>query len=219
MSNIVKLLKEHKETILVVLLIIAIGIACVSIGYIIGSKNQRTNSEISSTKSNTTSPTESELDGVDNKYLEIEGQNRGKDYEANLDYIVLTEKDPLNIREEPRKDSDKTGDTLSRGESVWVRETENNWGYIDWDGKCGWIDLDYCFAPYGTTVWVTLTDNAQCYHLPWCRTIQDYEPIQVDYNYASNDMKRRECKVCYGKVERLFKDIRGYTLSDAYKYD
>lgn len=55
-------------------------------------------------------------------------------------YVITT--DSLRVRSEPNTSSTKLGNVY-RDQKVTVTEVKNNWGKISFNGKTGWISLDY----------------------------------------------------------------------------
>ncbi len=82
--------------------------------------------------------------------------NSDDDEEEETEYVqcqVVTKRDPLNIREEPDKDSRVLGQ-VPKGEYVnLLEETDDDWWYIEYDGIEG-----YCAAQYLEVV----DENAAC---------------------------------------------------------
>lgn len=114
-------------------------------------------------------------------------------------YTVTTEKDPLNLRAEPRQ-SAKTLGKVPRGAYIEVTDFSDTWGNITYDGTNGWVNLSYCtkgdveVAPLEepSTETVYVTNTGECYHRDGCSYLRSRNPISLE------DAKKwyRPCSRC-----------------------
>ncbi len=74
-------------------------------------------------------------------------QNSNRDYTPG-EYIITASM--LRVRSGADTDSDSLG-LLANGTTVTVRAVKDNWGKIDFEGRVGWICLDYALRLSSTT--------------------------------------------------------------------
>ena len=116
------------------------------------------------------------------------------------DYYVDTAEDPLTIRDEARQNAKKLG-TIPRGADIRVEKTESHWGYVNYDGIGGWVNLDYCSngtnpnppAEY-TSETVYVTNTGECYHKDGCGYLKSKIPISLN---DARSQGYRPCSRCY----------------------
>ena len=54
-------------------------------------------------------------------------------------------KEPMNLRKEPNKNSYVLG-IIPQGEVLYVEKTQENWGFVCFNGNYGWCCISECFA-------------------------------------------------------------------------
>lgn len=122
-----------------------------------------------------------------------------------LVYHVATEKDPLNLREEPLQDSESLG-RIPRGTNIDVYEINDHWGFTEYNGTEGWVNLEYCkegvadpddFAESEDMVWIVTTDGSYAYHKEYCQYVQR-DDIRCVTETEAQAMGRTPCKKCGG---------------------
>ncbi len=102
-------------------------------------------------------------------------------------WTVTTEKDPLNLREEPRQDSRCLG-KISKGSEILICDIDGMWGNTTYAGVNGWVNLSYCTKgkedmepqPEPTAEQVYVTDTGGCYHRIWCSYLHSVNPISLE---------------------------------------
>ncbi len=89
-----------------------------------------------------------EIDGVNGwvakQYLELTEKGDAPKY-ANGKYVIGTQDDPLGIRTKPQDDAERNGE-VPKGEKVTVLTVCGEWGYVEYDGKAGWLSFRYLKA-------------------------------------------------------------------------
>ncbi len=89
-----------------------------------------------------------QIDGVDGwvakQYLELTEKGDAPKH-ANGKYIINTQNDPLGIRVKPQSDAERNGE-VPKGASVEVLTVCGEWGYVEYDGKSGWLSFQYLKA-------------------------------------------------------------------------
>lgn len=122
-----------------------------------------------------------------------------------LIYHVATEKDPLNLREEPMQDSESL-EKIPRGTTLDVYEIKDHWGFTEYNGTEGWVNLDYCgegiadpadFVENTDMVWIVNTDGSYAYHKEYCQYVQRND-IRCVTEAEAQAMGRTPCKKCGG---------------------
>ena len=122
-----------------------------------------------------------------------------------LVYHVATENDPLNLREEPLQDSESL-EQIPRGTNIDIYEINDHWGFTEYNGTEGWVNLEYCeegiadpddFAEDADMVWIVTTDGSYAYHKEYCQYVQR-DDIRCVTESEAQSMGRSPCKKCGG---------------------
>lgn len=120
-------------------------------------------------------------------------------------YHVATKKDPLNLREEPLQDSESL-ERIPRGTNIDIYEINDHWGFTEYNGTEGWVNLEYCkegiadpadFAESDDMVWIVTTDGSYAYHKEYCQYVQR-DDIRCVTESEAQSMGRSPCKKCGG---------------------
>ncbi len=89
-----------------------------------------------------------EIDGVNGwvakQYLELKEKGDAPKH-ANGEYTIGTQDDPLGIRTKPQDDAERNGE-VPKGEKVTVLTVCGEWGYVEYNGKAGWLSFQYLKA-------------------------------------------------------------------------
>lgn len=114
------------------------------------------------------------------------------DYSGNLPapsyetgkYLVDTAK--LNFRSEPTSSSTSYG-LLSKGTLLVITEVQNGWGKASYDGKTGWVSLEYCQFVYEVRYDANGGTNAPSaqYKVPYLNlTVTSSVPVKEGYVFS-----------------------------------
>ena len=126
------------------LIAIAILITCVASIYehSLKDKNDETKPDVSvsdtlkdnENKGDTTKPAESK------PATTKPSANAGKNVAGK--YKVVTQNDPLGIRIQAAKDSERVSE-IPKGSEIEILTVYDKWGYVNYDGVGGWVAMEY----------------------------------------------------------------------------
>ncbi len=81
---------------------------------------------------------------VAKQYLEFIEKGDAPAHE-NGKYIIGTQDDPLGIRVKPEDDAERNGE-VPKGATVEILTVCGEWGYVEYEGKSGWLSFKYLKA-------------------------------------------------------------------------
>lgn len=180
--------------IIAIIAFLAFGGVCLSVGYDHGKEDAE--NEFAAMEINV--EPEPEVDEVEEIVVEPE------DIEPQI-YHVATEKDPLNLWDEPLQEAESIGQ-VPRGTTIEIYEVNDHWGFTEYNGVEGWVNLDYCkegvadpddFVEDVEMVWVVMTDGAYAYHNSSCHHKNHSLAKEVTLEEAEA-MGRTPCGKCGG---------------------
>ncbi len=89
-----------------------------------------------------------EVDGVHGwvakQYLELIEKGEAPKHSSGR-YMIATQNDPLGVRVKPLDDAERNGE-VPKGETVEVLTVCGEWGYVQYEGKEGWLSFKYLKA-------------------------------------------------------------------------
>lgn len=57
-------------------------------------------------------------------------------------YKINTQTDPLGIRKTPEDNAERLSD-IPKGEEIEILTVYESWGYVEYNGTCGWVPMKY----------------------------------------------------------------------------
>lgn len=146
---------------------------------------------------------------LENELQQVSQAEQSEEMYQPGEYWVDTQSDPLGIRPEARQDSEPIG-KVPKGANIVIEKTNGRWGYVDYNGHQGWINMQYCSPGINNdytetdevytddeTDMVYIAKTGTVYHTsPDCYHIAGHEGVRTMTREETENEGFRKCYNC-----------------------